>query len=159
MGKHLFTKIIAQLSLLAVILKETSLTGDKWAIGYYENVEATAYIFLALSGALGALVLYYVPVQAARWFAHAKTIGNFHEMLSITNGGKLLSLILPKEKAENTQGDLVEEYNIFILPERGPKGANQWYWGQVLKSISPILWKHLWDLLSKAALLLRLFGG
>lgn len=51
----------------------------------------------------------------------------------------LLELLLPAHDAGTLTGDLDEEYQRFIRPERGAGAAARWYWGQVLRSAPGIL--------------------
>src|ERR1044071_173710 len=55
----------------------------------------------------------------------------------------LLYLCLPPSERECVPGDLYEEYNEEILPKFGEQRAKWWYWGQVFRSIWPILGRRI----------------
>ena len=68
----------------------------------------------------------------------------------------LLYFCLPASQRECLPGDLYEEYNQEILPRFGEARANWWYWGQVARSIWPILGHRLvrmftWGAVARAA--------
>ncbi len=54
----------------------------------------------------------------------------------------LLSLVIPTREREAIPGDLIEEYRSRILPQRGRFRAGLWCWGQVFRSLWPLLWAH-----------------
>jgi putative ABC transport system permease protein len=51
----------------------------------------------------------------------------------------LLSALLPEEERECLLGDLVEEYERFVLPDRGPLRARLWFWQQAIRSLPAIV--------------------
>src|SRR5438128_783925 len=51
----------------------------------------------------------------------------------------LLYLFLSKKNRKAIPGDLAEEYRQIVLPKFGPRKANLWYWGQVVRSIGPVV--------------------
>jgi hypothetical protein len=54
-------------------------------------------------------------------------------------GRALLWLVLPPEDRQAVEGDLHEEFAGIVLPQRGAWRARGWYWGQVLRSVAPLL--------------------
>ena len=48
---------------------------------------------------------------------------------------RLLLRLLPRAGREYVSGDLEEEYRGRMVPERGQRGADSWFWGQVLRSL------------------------
>ena len=54
-------------------------------------------------------------------------------------GRALLWLALPPPERETVAGDLHEEFATVVLPQRGARRARGWYWGQVLRSMAPLL--------------------
>jgi hypothetical protein len=54
-------------------------------------------------------------------------------------GRALLWLVLPREERDAVVGDLHEEFAGIVLPQRGAWRARGWYWGQVLRSVAPLL--------------------
>ena len=58
----------------------------------------------------------------------------------------ILKPIVPKVYREALIGDLLEEYEIVIVVS-GPANASRWFWGQVLRSIPPLLLRRLERLL------------
>ena len=54
----------------------------------------------------------------------------------------LLSLVIPTREREAIPGDLIEEYQTKVLPKRGKFRASLWCWGQVCRSLWPLLWTH-----------------
>lgn len=68
----------------------------------------------------------------------------------------LLYLCLPPEQRECLPGDLYEEYNEVILIRFGESKAKWWYWGQVIRSIWPIVGQRVvrllrWGVVARAA--------
>jgi hypothetical protein len=51
----------------------------------------------------------------------------------------LLWLASPPADREVVEGDLREEFTGVVLPRRGARRARGWYWGQVLRSLAPLL--------------------
>ncbi len=54
----------------------------------------------------------------------------------------LLQWLLPPGDAAAVVGDLDEEYQRYIRPQRGPLGADVWYWRQVLLSVPNLVRLH-----------------
>jgi hypothetical protein len=50
----------------------------------------------------------------------------------------ILYIILPKPYTEYLPGDLEEEFRTVILPKLGHRGAELWYYAQVIRSILPL---------------------
>ena len=55
----------------------------------------------------------------------------------------LLYCFLSKEGRAALIGDLMQEYQMEVLPKFGPRGAKVWYWSQVIRSIAPLLFNFL----------------
>lgn len=53
----------------------------------------------------------------------------------------LLAVLLPTRHREEFVGDLIEEAETLVLPNKGPRAARRWFWRQVLASASP-LYRH-----------------
>ena len=51
---------------------------------------------------------------------------------------RALERLLPEEVAEALVGDLLEEHRLRVRTA-GPRGAALWYWGQVVRSVVPVL--------------------
>ena len=51
----------------------------------------------------------------------------------------LLGWGLPAHEQGAVFGDLNEEYELYVLPQRGKLGADLWYWRQALRSFVPNL--------------------
>jgi len=54
-----------------------------------------------------------------------------------------LKLAFPKKRREELIGDLIEEAETVILPERGRIKALRWFWWQAAESIPPLLAQNL----------------
>jgi hypothetical protein len=67
-------------------------------------------------------------------------------------GRALLWLALPAPEREAVAGDLHEEFLTVVVPRRGARRARGWYWGQVLRSLGPLLALR-WQRRSRVALL------
>jgi hypothetical protein len=50
----------------------------------------------------------------------------------------LLRLLLPAGRREECVGDLLEEAETVVLPQRGRSAARRWFWWQALTSASPM---------------------
>jgi hypothetical protein len=60
----------------------------------------------------------------------------------------LLYVILPASYREYLPGDLEEEFKEIIVPKFGRKSAKFWYYGQVIRSISPIFRRGMGKIIS-----------
>ena len=54
----------------------------------------------------------------------------------------LLSVLLSERYREAVMGDLAEEYVLRLQGATGA-GVSRWYWGQVCRSVPPVLWAAL----------------
>ena len=54
-----------------------------------------------------------------------------------------LKLAFPHQRREEFIGDLIEEAETVILPERGRQAALRWFWWQAAESIPPLLAQNL----------------
>ena len=63
-------------------------------------------------------------------------------------GEFFLYLCLTKKERDSLPGDLEEELTTVIVPKFGPRYARSWYWGQVGRSIGPLLWRLFVKLVS-----------
>lgn len=54
-----------------------------------------------------------------------------------------LKLAFPNQRREEFIGDLIEEAETVILPERGRQAALRWFWWQAAESIPPLLAQNL----------------
>jgi hypothetical protein len=59
------------------------------------------------------------------------------------NAEFLLYCFLSKEDRAGLIGDLMQEYQMDVLPKFGPRRANVWYWSQVMRSIAPVVLNFL----------------
>jgi hypothetical protein len=50
----------------------------------------------------------------------------------------LLRLLLPSGRREEFVGDLIEEAETVVLPQRGRRAARRWFWWQAATSASPM---------------------
>jgi hypothetical protein len=53
---------------------------------------------------------------------------------------ELLGFLVREDRAENIQGDLLEEYRESVHPNRGHKAANRWY----VRQVAGFLWRLSW---------------
>ncbi|MFH1765702.1 MAG: hypothetical protein ABIF09_16050, partial [Gemmatimonadota bacterium] len=51
----------------------------------------------------------------------------------------LLRLILPADRREEFEGDLIEEAETIVLPRNGRKAALSWFWWQIATSAPSLL--------------------
>jgi hypothetical protein len=59
------------------------------------------------------------------------------------NAEFLLYCFLSKEDRAGLIGDLMQEYELEVLPKFGARRARVWYWTQVMKSITPVVFNLL----------------
>lgn len=57
------------------------------------------------------------------------------------------------EHRESVSGDLLEEYRLTVLPQRGPRAANRWYLAQVYGYVWRATW--MWAALFSASFVIR----
>jgi hypothetical protein len=55
----------------------------------------------------------------------------------------MLRLLLPTDRREEFEGDLIEEAEAIVLPRHGRRTALLWFWGQVAASAAPMLVRRL----------------
>lgn len=51
----------------------------------------------------------------------------------------LLGAVLPSDRREEFLGDLIEEFSTVVVPRFGTMRARWWLWGQVVRSLAPML--------------------
>ncbi|MCG6956173.1 MAG: PDZ domain-containing protein [Gemmatimonadetes bacterium] len=56
----------------------------------------------------------------------------------------LLALVLPSDCRDAFEGDLIEEAETVVLPQRGRRVALRWFWWQIATSAPPMLARHLY---------------
>jgi hypothetical protein len=55
-------------------------------------------------------------------------------------------------------GDLCEEFNAFVVPQRGVWGARWWYRWQVARSLAPLVWRS-WERASLERAAIAIIGA
>jgi hypothetical protein len=55
----------------------------------------------------------------------------------------LVRLVVPRDRREEFEGDLIEEAETIVMPGAGRRRALRWFWGQLALSVPPMLARRL----------------